>query len=208
MADPKLWPMIQAERQALLADLEPLGPEQWATRSLCREWSVRDVLGHMTATAEITPAKFFPKLIGAGFRFNTMVAKDIAKQTVGPPADSVARFAARVSATTHPPGPIEAMVGESVVHSEDIRRPLGISRTYPTETLIRVADFYQGSNLIIGAKKRIAGLTLRATDAEWSTGTGPEVTGPLLSLVLAMTGRSVALDDLSGEGVATLKSRG
>jgi len=137
-----------------------------------------------------------------------MVAKDIAKQTVGPPADSVARFAARVSATTHPPGPIEAMVGESVVHSEDIRRPLGISRTYPTETLIRVADFYQGSNLIIGAKKRIAGLTLRATDAEWSTGTGPEVTGPLLSLVLAMTGRSVALDDLSGEGVATLKSRG
>ena len=208
MPDPKLWPMIQAERQALLADVEPLGPEQWATRSLCREWSVRDVLAHMTATAEITPAKFFPKLIGAGFRFNTMVAKDIAKQTAGPPADRVARFAARVSATTHPPGPIEAMVGESVVHSEDIRRPLGISRTYPTETLIQAADFYRGSNLIIGAKKRIAGLTLTATDAEWSTGTGPEVTGPLLSLVLAMTGRSVALDDLAGEGVATLKSRG
>jgi uncharacterized protein (TIGR03083 family) len=207
MPDPNLWPMIHAERQALLADLEPLGPEQWATQSLCGEWSVRDVLGHMTATAQMTPAKFFPKLIGSGFRFNTMVAKDVAQQVEGPPADTLTRFAAQVSATTHPPGPIDAMVGESVVHSEDIRRPLGIARTYPTGTLIRVANFYQASNLIIGAKKRIAGLTLRSTDAEWSTGSGPEVTGPLLSLVLAMTGRRVALDDLSGEGVATLKSR-
>jgi len=33
------------------------------------------------------------------------------------------------------------------------------------------------------------------------------VTGPQLSLILAMTGRSAALADLSGEGLATLKSR-
>lgn len=48
---------------------------------------------------------------------------------------------------------------------------------------------------------------LRATDAEWSTGAGPEVSGPLLSLLLAMTGREVALNDLSGDGVATLRQR-
>ncbi len=100
------------------------------------------------------------------------------------------------------------MVGESVVHGEDIRRPLGIGRLYPIATLVRVANFYQGSNLIIGAKKGIAGLTLRATDAEWSTGTGPEVTGPMLSLVLAMTGREAGLDDLAGNGLATLAGRG
>jgi hypothetical protein len=33
------------------------------------------------------------------------------------------------------------------------------------------------------------------------------VTGPLLSLILAMTGRAAAQADLSGEGLATLKSR-
>jgi len=33
------------------------------------------------------------------------------------------------------------------------------------------------------------------------------VTGPHLSLILAMTGRSAALAGLSGEGVETLKSR-
>lgn len=70
-----------------------------------------------------------------------------------------------------------------------------------------MADFYKGSNLLIGAKSRIAGVTLRATDADWSHGSGPEVSGPLLSLVLAMTGRKVALGDLEGPGVEVLRSR-
>ncbi|HEU5386674.1 MAG TPA: hypothetical protein VFV73_12285 [Streptosporangiaceae bacterium] len=47
----------------------------------------------------------------------------------------------------------------------------------------------------------------RTTDADWSHGTGPEVKGPVLSLVMAMTGRTVADDDLAGDGVATLRSR-
>jgi hypothetical protein len=94
-----------------------------------------------------------------------------------------------------------------VIHSADIRRPLGMSREYPEEALTRVADFFKGSNMLIGAKRRIDGLTLRATDTGWSTGNGPEVTGPHLSLILAMTGRSAALADLSGEGLSTLKSR-
>jgi hypothetical protein len=91
------------------------------------------------------------------------------------------------------------------VHGEDIRRPLGIAHAYPMDALTRVADFYKGSNLLIGAKRRIAGVTLRATDADWSTGTGPEAAGPMLSLLLAMTGRSAALADLTGEGVASLR---
>jgi len=77
----------------------------------------------------------------------------------------------------------------------------------PGAAVTRVADFFKGSNLLIGAKKRIAGLSLRATDAQWSTGSGPEVAGPAISLVMAMTGRGAALDDLSGEGLATLRSR-
>jgi len=45
-----------------------------------------------------------------------------------------------------------------------------------------------------------------ALAADLSTLTG--ATGPQLSLILAMTGRSTALADLSGEGVATLRTRG
>jgi uncharacterized protein (TIGR03083 family) len=201
------WPLIHAEREALAEDLSSLDDAQWSTPSLCAGWTVRDVLGHLTATARMTPARFLTGLAGAGFRFNTMTARDISRETAGTPAAQLAEFRRLAAATTHPPGPVDAMLGEAIVHGEDIRRPLGITRAYPAQAVTRVADFYKGSNLLLGSKKRIAGLTLRATDAEWTWGSGPEVSGPVLSLTLAMTGRAAALDDLSGQGLATLRSR-
>jgi len=149
----------------------------------------------------------FASLAAAGFRFNTMNAKGVAAQATSNPADGLASLRSHLKDTTHPPGPVESMLGEAVIHPADIRRPLGIAHEYPEEALIRVADFYKGSNLIVGAKRRIDGLTLRATDTGWTTGSGPEVAGPHLSLILAMTGRSAALAELAGEGVDTLKSR-
>ncbi len=201
------WPIIHAERQALAADLEPLSEQQWATQSLCAGWSVRDALAHMTATAKMTPPRFFGKFIGSGFRFNAMTAKDVAAERGSSAPDALTRFKQHVGATTHPPGPLEAMVGEVVVHGEDIRRPLGIRHRYSDEALTTTADFYRGSNLLIGAKKRAAGLTLRATDVDWSAGGGPVVTGPLASIILAITGRRTGLAELSGDGLATLTGR-
>ena len=207
MATTSPWPLIHAEREALIADLATLTDGQWAARSLCASWTVRDVLGHMITTAKMTPPKFFVSMAGAGFRFNNMNAKGVAAEATAKPADGLAVFRSHLKDTTHPPGPVEAMLGEAVIHPADIRTPLGIAHQYPEEALTRVADFYKASNLIVGAKQRIDGLTLRATDTGWSTGSGPEVTGPHLSLILAMTGRSAALADLSGDGLGTLKSR-
>jgi uncharacterized protein (TIGR03083 family) len=207
MAPASPWPLIHAEREALAQDLSSLDDAQWQTPSLCAGWSVRDVLGHMTATARMTPARFFTGLASSGFRFNAMSAGDVSRETAGTPAQQLAEFRELRSATTHPPGPVEAMLGEAIIHSEDIRRPLGITHDYPEEAVIRVADFFKGSNLLLGSKRRIAGLELRANDARWATGSGPEVSGPALSLVLAMTGRPAALGDLSGDGLETLRSR-
>jgi len=207
MASIDPWTTIHEERRALLQDLEPLTAQQWATPSLCEGWTVQDVLGHMIAAARKTPPKFFAGMIGSGFRFNAMAAKDVARETQGGPAETLARFREVLDRTSSPPGPKTTWVGEVVVHGEDIRRPLGIRHTYPADALTSVADFYKGSNLLIGAKNRVAGLTLQATDADWSTGSGPSVTGPMLSLVMAMVGRKPALDDLSGDGLATLRER-
>jgi len=207
MANTSAWPAIHAERTALAADLGSLTDQQWETPSMCEGWTVREVLGHMTATAAMTAPKFFVRLIGSAFRFNAMSDKEVAREVEGSPADTLARFKEHASSTTHPPGPIDSWLGETLVHSEDIRRPLGISHSYPLDAVTRVADFYKGSNLLIGGKKRIAGLALRATDIDWSTGTGPEVAGPALSLMLVIAGRPDALDDLSGEGMATLQAR-
>lgn len=54
----------------------------------------------------------------------------------------------------------------------------------------------------------VAGLRLVADDADLVHGDGPEVTSPALSLLLAVSGRHVALDELSGAGLETLRSRG
>jgi uncharacterized protein (TIGR03083 family) len=201
------WPTIHAERRALAADLRTVTGDQWDTPSLCSKWTVRDVLAHMTSAATLTPPSFFGKLISSGFSFDKVQESGVATQRGSSPAETLAHFEGVVDSVKHPPGPNTTWLGEVIVHAEDIRRPLGIKHSYPTDAVVAVADFYQGSNMLIGSKRRISGLTLSATDAEWSHGTGPEVAGPILSLVLAMTGRTAGLDDLTGPGVATLRAR-
>ncbi|MCR6487915.1 maleylpyruvate isomerase family mycothiol-dependent enzyme [Amycolatopsis sp. OK19-0408] len=207
MPDSGPWPEIHRERAALAADLAELPADAWPTPSLCREWTVHEVLGHVVATAKLTPVTFFARLAGSGFRFTAMTGKNIARETAAGPEATLAQLRAHADDTTGPPGPADSWLGEVVVHGTDIRWPLGLDRAFPAATLVRVAEFYRRSNLLIGAKNRVAGLALRATDADWSAGTGPEVSGPLLALVLAMTGRAAALDRLGGAGLEQLSAR-
>jgi uncharacterized protein (TIGR03083 family) len=208
MAKVDVWPVIHGERKALAAQLDGISEGAWETPSLCEDWSVRDVLAHMTATSRLSSASFFPKLIGSGFSLKKMQAKDMAGERGASGPEALARFTAQLDSTGRPPGPVDTMLGEVLVHSQDIRRPLGLTHPYQPEAVMQAADFYKGSNLILGTKNRIAGVRLRATDVDWSHGDGPTVEGPMLSLLMAMTGRKAALDDLTGEGVATLRSRG
>jgi uncharacterized protein (TIGR03083 family) len=203
----EIWPTIHAERQALAKDLMPLRDDQWSSASLCTGWTVRDVTAHITATARITPPAFFAKMASSRFSLARLQEKDIAVEKGASPAETLARFEAVVTSVKHPPGPIDSWLGETLIHAEDIRRPLGIGHEYPVAATVRVADFYRGSNLVVGAKRRIEGLHLRATDADWSHGSGPEVAGPIMALVMAMTGRDAAFNELNGEGVATLRER-
>ena len=53
----------------------------------------------------------------------------------------------------------------------------------------------------------VLGLRLDATDSTFGTGEGPSVRGPVLALLMAMTGRGVFCEDLEGDGVETLRSR-
>jgi uncharacterized protein (TIGR03083 family) len=202
-----IWSVIATERGALADDLAGIDAAAWDTPSLCEKWTVRDVTAHIIATAEMTPPKFVAKLVRNGFGFQRMVARDIAANREDSPAAELKHLRGVRDRRTSPPGPTPSWLGETIVHSEDVRRPLGLVRAYPMDAVVAVADFYQGSNLLIGAKSRIAGLSLRATDADWAHGTGPTVEGPMLALVLAMTGRTAAVDELSGDGVDTLRRR-
>jgi len=46
-----------------------------------------------------------------------------------------------------------------------------VKRAYPTDAAVQVANFSQNSDLLIGTKARITGLSLRATGADkWPAG--------------------------------------
>ncbi|HET6653681.1 MAG TPA: maleylpyruvate isomerase family mycothiol-dependent enzyme [Nocardioides sp.] len=203
----EMWSTVAAERGALADDLAGLTDEQWETPSWCEGWTVHDVLAHQCGTADTGPGQFFVRLAASGFRFSKFADAQIRRHRGATPAETLETFRRLQHSTTAPPGPKTSWLGEVVVHSEDIRRPLGIDHDYPAEAVRRVIDFYKGSNTLIGAKSRIADLRLVATDQDWSHGTGPLVEGRLVDLLLAATGRAGACDRLSGDGVTTLRLR-
>lgn len=203
------WAMVHAERAALAADLAQLSELEWAVPSLCDSFSVREVLAHMTAGASLNPVRWMAGVLWCRFDFDKQVAMRMRQQLGASPAETLARFERRVSSTTKPPLSVAAMLGEAIVHGEDIRQPLGIKRDYPIETLTAVAEYYQGSDMPVMTKSRADGLRLAATDGAFVAGAGPEVSGRTLALVMAMAGRSAYCDELAGDGdgVAVLRGR-
>jgi len=165
------------------------------------------VAGHLIASAEQTPSNFLIEFAQAGFSFDTFADRGAKRLAATGPTELVRRLQARTTTTNHPPGPVSAMLGEVLVHGADIRRPLGLHYDYPLAAVVEVANGWKNVNVIVGVKRRITGVTLRANDVEWTNGQGPEVVGPMMAILLAMAGRKDAHRDLSGEGLATLASR-
>jgi uncharacterized protein (TIGR03083 family) len=201
------WWLIHAERAFLAADLAELTEQRWATRSLCDLFTVREVLAHLTAGASLSPVRWMAGVIRCRFDFDRQVAMRLAEHMGATPAETLARFRRVIASTTKPPVAVVAMLGETIVHGEDIRRPLGIERDYPVTTLTAVASYYQGSDLPVNTKKRAGGLRLTATDGPFAAGAGPQVSGTTLALVMAMAGRAPYCDELDGDGVAILRER-
>ncbi|WP_432058262.1 maleylpyruvate isomerase family mycothiol-dependent enzyme [Streptomyces sp. bgisy022] len=202
-----IWSSVHAERAALAADLDGLSDEQWATPSLCAGLTVREVLAHLTAGASLGFVRWLAGVIRCRFDFDRQVALRLAEQLGATPAETLERFRRAVPSRTSPALPAVALLGETLVHGADIRRPLGIRHDVPIDVVTRVAEYYRGTDLVVVAKGRIDGLRLVADDGPFETGTGPVVSGPTLALVMAMTGRTAYCDDLEGDGVELLRSR-
>lgn len=64
-----------------------------------------------------------------------------------------------------------------------------------------------GATAFLKAKPLTSGLRFVATDVDHAVGAGAEVRGPGEALVLVMSGRPASLDELDGDGVATLRGR-
>lgn len=203
----RLMTMIHAERATLADDLAGLTSDQWRHRSLCADWDVEQVVAHLTAVANVGQWRWLRSIVGARFRPDVHNERRLAEFLGPTPAETLARFRAAVTSTVTPSAHTAAYLGEVVVHAADIRHPLGIRRVTDVEVLLPIAEFFVSRDFTVSSKTHAAGLELRADDAPFVAGSGPVVSGPLLSLVMSLAGRDPYLDDLTGAGVATLRGR-
>jgi uncharacterized protein (TIGR03083 family) len=204
--DQTTWTMIHEERIRSADMLESLSPEQWTLPTLCGTWNVREVAAHMMIAGEQTTGTFVKGLVTSGFRFNVMMDRGAREAGQLSSGEIIARIRARTTTTNKPPAAAMAMLGEVVVHGTDIRQPLGIPDDTSSASKLACLNMFKGSNFPLATKRTISGLRLRATDADWTYGSGPEVAGPMVALMMAMATRPL-FDALSGDGVETLRAR-
>jgi len=185
---------------------------QWDHDSLCGGWRVRDVMSHIVLGYTTPMLSMIAMLAKHGFNVPKGSAKGSAAYgSAHTPAEILAAFDTIPNdhvrkGISRVISPKEGLV-DHIVHHQDMRRPLGLPREVPEERLLAALGVAPSIGGFVGAKKRAAGLRLVASDVDWSHGDGPEVRGTGEAILLAITGRPVVLDELTGEGVPTLRGR-
>ena len=193
----------------MLADFfDGLDEDQLQTRSLCDAWTVREVLGHLVMPLTGTVRGFLLQVVrarGSLNRASEAVAGELSRRPVRE-LTSLLRDNADLHGKAPGVGPMGQMA-DGCVHLRDCARPLGLRDDVSLDDWRMVLDWLPSGVPGLVPRRRLDGIRLVATDQEWSNGTGREVTGPSEALAMAVTGRTVALNDLHGTGVDLLRQR-
>jgi uncharacterized protein (TIGR03083 family) len=200
---------IAAERRRIADLLDSLSPAQLEVPSLCGAWTVRQVAGHLLAAVSARPSQVLGALVASGFwlhRANARLAVAVARQSPAEMAEGLRRHAE--SRSEPPVVGFPGRLTDLQVHGQDMRRPLGLPPGLDLDRLRVSLDFLTGGRAVgFTPRRRLTGLRLEATDLSWSWGAGEMLAGPAEALMMAMTGRRVALTDLDGPGVRVLARR-
>lgn len=203
-----VWAAVHDERRLLCDQLAHVAPAAWELPSPCPGWSVHDVVAHLVDTALTTRLGFVRGLARAGFDFDRQNARGVAAARGGTPAETLERLRAVVDRRTTPPAPLATRLVEAFVHGEDVRRPLGLAGRYPTGAVARALRLQARTGAGTGgAREHVSGLRLVADDVDLVLGEGPTVTGPVIALLCAVSGRADHLEQLAGDGVPLLGHR-
>jgi uncharacterized protein (TIGR03083 family) len=198
-----------AANRLLLADFfDGLDDAQLATRSLCEDWTVRGVLGHLVATTTGTLGGLLMDVVRAKGSINGANAA-MARRTAERPVSELTSIL-REQADEHGKAPGVGPMGhmaDGCLHLRDCARPLGLDTDVTLDDWRTVLDWLPHGVPGLVPKRRVDGLALRATDQDWTWGSGADVSGPSEALAMAVAGRPDALRDLTGPGVTVLRGR-
>ncbi|MBX8688516.1 maleylpyruvate isomerase family mycothiol-dependent enzyme [Mycobacterium sp. 20091114027_K0903767] len=198
-----------ADGRRSIADLvDGLDADQLATPSLCAGWDVKTVAAHLVS--DFTDG--FWGFLASGLRHGGIDRgiDALARRRAQAPAAEIAEMLRRrADYRLSPPvtGPVSGLT-DVLVHGADMRIPLGLPHRPDPQQVARVLDFLTGrTQLGFFPHRRLRGIALHDTDTGRAWGEGQAITGPGVALMLAVCGRTVGFEHLSGDGLSVLASR-
>jgi uncharacterized protein (TIGR03083 family) len=204
------WRATDAQRLSLADLLDDLSEDEWRQPSLCAGWTVRDVAAHLTLQ-QLRLRDGFGIMLRWRGTMNRTIQNEARRRAAALPVERIiAEIRGMVGSRRRNVGvTYKETLCDILVHSQDIAIPLG--RTLPMSAQ---AAALSASRVLSmrwppppPSARTVARFRLTATDIAWSAGDGPEVRGPIAALLLVSCGRTVAMPQLSGDGVAELGTR-
>lgn len=202
-----LWPLTMEARRSLLATFEQLDDDQWNTPSLSEGWSVRDVLAHLILATRPPVRRYTAALVRARGNFDN--ANHVLATVDGrrPVDDLLSEYRDVIEHRFSPPGwPQAAPLGDILLHSLDVRIPLGLPSDNPAEhyePAIQLLFSRVGRSFTRAGRPDVRWV---ATDHDWARGEGSEVSGTMADIALTAAGRGARVNHLSGDGVAAVQT--
>ncbi|MEV4622440.1 maleylpyruvate isomerase family mycothiol-dependent enzyme [Asanoa sp. NPDC049573] len=203
----RLWQVISTQRRNVADLLDELSDEEWHHPSLCAGWTVRDVAAHLTLQQ-----LGFSELIATMLHWRGTMDRTVqhaarrraASWTTGQLSATI-RTMADSRRHTLVVTELETLI-DIMVHGQDIALPLGRRLDLPPDAAAAAASRTLAMRWPppLPSVRIVRRFGLVATDVAWSAGTGPQVVGPISALLLISCGRTVALPQLSGDGIPEL----
>lgn len=206
---PDYQALMTSESRDLADLLESLSAEQWDAQSLCVGWRVKDVVAHMAVGHTLRVLAFGAAVARHRFRLSAASYALATSYADAHPVDEIlARFREGTAGRPRAAArfvPVRELFTDHLVHHQDIRRPLGLPRVIPADRLHAALTALPRLSGRVGSRQRMAGLQVVATDVDFARGArGPALHGPAEALIMALTGRPVALAELDGDAVPML----
>ncbi len=185
----EIWRRVDEQRIGLAGLLEGLTAEQWTAQSLCDGWQVRDVAAHLTHS-HMHPVRAIVEAARSGFRFDSMIQR-LGREDPRSQAEIAIALRGMAGSRKRVPGTsVQQPLIELLVHGQDITVPLGIDWPMPLDAAREVAQKLSGMTFPLNGQRRLAGVRLVATDAEFAAGEGREVQVPIGDIVMILAGRA------------------
>lgn len=200
------WETAAKARTDFADMIDGLSAEQLGADTLCAGWSAQDVAGHIVSFVEMSLPTMMFSMAKGGFNVDKAWhanAKKYGAQSASAIVSKLRANAAKPSAMKSFPAGLTTT--DVAVHTQDIRRPLGLSGELDPGVLRDALDFctsHEKGKMQVPTED-IAGLRLEATDIDWSWGSGDLVSGPAEAILMAINRRDTR-SELTGDGVAKL----